>query len=38
MAALEEQEKIALSLKELIAEQNRLLAAQLKIDNDRQKC
>ncbi len=37
MAALEEQEKIALSLKELIAEQNRLLAAQLKIDNDRLK-
>ena len=37
MAALEEQEKIALSLKELIAEQNRLLAAQLQIDNDRLK-
>ena len=37
MAALEEQEKIALSLKELIAEQNRLLAAQLQIENDRLK-
>ena len=37
MATLDEQEKTALSLKELISEQNRLLAAQLKIDNDRLK-
>ena len=35
MASLEEKRKSALTLKELIAEQNRLLAEGLKIENDR---